>query len=74
MGRQILPYVPLWIAYLIYLSPIFLAMCYDLYQRRRLQPVYVIGLLLYFLRIYYGDFGRSETWRPVGRALLRPFL
>jgi hypothetical protein len=49
-------------------------MCHDLYQRRRLQPVYVIGLALYFLRLYYGDFARSETWRPVGRALLQPFL
>jgi hypothetical protein len=74
IGRQIFPYVPLWIAYLILLSPIILVMCYDMYQRRRLQPVYVIGLVLYFLRIYYGGLGRSEIWRKVARALLQPFL
>lgn len=63
-----------WAAILIMLTPVFAAIGHDLYRRRAIHPVYVIGLGLFLLRLLRVPFAMSETWLAVGRSLLRPFL
>jgi hypothetical protein len=56
------------------LTPIFAAAGYDLYQRRTVHPVYLIGFVLFTLRLMRLPLAQSEAWRRIGREMLRPFL
>ena len=59
---------------LVWLSPLFTAMAFDVFTRRRVHPVYVISVAVLaaaFVRIF---FMQSPGWLKIGRALLLPFL
>ena len=60
--------LPLWY------SPVLVAMGYDLYKRRRIHPVYIIGIVVMAAGLVRIPFGQSETWLPLGRALLAPLV
>src|SRR5215475_7002541 len=59
---------------LVWLSPLFAAMAFDVCTRRRVHPVYCISIAVLaaaFVRIFVMQ---SPGWLKIGRALLRPFL
>ena len=59
---------------LVWLSPLFAAMAFDVFTRRRMHPVYCISVAVLaaaFVRIF---FMQSPGWLKIGRALLIPFL
>jgi hypothetical protein len=59
---------------LVWLSPLFAAMAFDVFIRRRVHPVYLISLAVLtaaFVRIF---FMQSPAWLTIGRALLGLFL
>jgi hypothetical protein len=59
---------------LIWLSPLFAAMAFDVFTRRRVHPVYCISVAVLaaaFMRIF---FMQSQGWLKIGRALLVPFV
>jgi hypothetical protein len=59
---------------LVWLSPLFAAMAFDVYTRRRVHPVYFISVAVLaaaFIRIFYMQ---SQGWLKIGRALLVPFV
>jgi hypothetical protein len=62
------------VIFFVWLSPLFAAMAFDRYIRRRVHPVHFISagvLAVAFLRIGLME---SEGWLRIGRALLRPFV
>ena len=63
-----------WVAGLILLTPLLAAAGHDLCRRRAIHPVYLIGLVLFVLRLMRLPLAQSEAWRTIGRAMLRPFL
>jgi hypothetical protein len=63
-----------WAGILIMLTPILAAMGHDLYRRRAIHPVYVLGAMLFLLRLLRQPLAQSEEWRVIGRAMLTPFL
>jgi hypothetical protein len=63
-----LPRLALWY------SPVLVAMAHDLVTKRRIHPVYWIGvaaMTVAFLRI---PFAQTEQWRSMARTILAPFL
>jgi hypothetical protein len=80
MGRLLARLAPVllveyrWAAMLVMLSPILAAMGHDLYRRRSIHPVYLIGFVLFTLRLLRMPLAESEAWRELGRAMLTPFL
>jgi hypothetical protein len=55
-------------------SPVLVAMAHDLYTRRRVHPVYWVGVVamaVVFLRV---PFSQTEEWRRIARAILAPFV
>lgn len=59
---------------LIWLSPLFAAMAFDVFTRRRVHPVHFVSvavLAVAFIRIFFME---SEGWLKIGRALLVPFV
>jgi len=59
---------------LIWLSPLFAAMAFDVFTRRRVHPVHFVNVAVLaaaFLRIFFME---SEGWLRIGRALLVPFV
>jgi hypothetical protein len=63
-----------WAVILIMLTPILAATSHDLYRRRAIHPVYLVGLALFLLRLLRQPLAQSEEWRVIGRAILVPFL
>jgi hypothetical protein len=63
-----------WAVILVMLSPIIAAAGHDMYRRRAVHPVYVIGFALFLLRLLRQPLAQSEEWRVIGRAILAPFL
>lgn len=58
----------------VWLSPLFAAMAFDVFTRRRVHPVHFISAAVMagaFVRIFFME---SEGWLRVGRALLAPFV
>ncbi|HET7130677.1 MAG TPA: hypothetical protein VFJ95_00460 [Gammaproteobacteria bacterium] len=58
----------------LWYSPVLVAMAHDLVTKRRIHPVYWIGVVAMaaaFLRIPYSQ---TEQWRGVARTILAPFL
>jgi hypothetical protein len=59
---------------LLWYLPVAVAIGYDLYTRRRIHPVYLIGVIVMAAGLLRIPFGQSETWLPLGRALLEPLV
>ena len=58
----------------VWLSPIFAAMAFDMWSRRRVHVVHYITAAVMgvaFVRIFFME---SEGWLRIGRALLAPFV
>jgi hypothetical protein len=58
----------------VWYSPVLVAMAHDLYTKRRVHPVYWVGVVamaVVFLRV---PFSQTEDWRRIGRAILAPFV
>ncbi len=59
---------------LVWLSPLFAAVAFDVFTRRRVHPVHLVSigvLTVAFMRIFFMD---SDGWLKIGRALLAPFV
>jgi len=59
---------------LVWLSPLFAAMAFDVFTRKRVHPVHFVSvavLAVAFTRIFFMD---SDGWLKIGRALLVPFV
>ena len=59
---------------LLWYSPVLVAMAHDLVTRRRIHPVYWIGVAamsVAFLRVPYSQ---TEHWHAIARTILAPFL
>jgi hypothetical protein len=59
---------------LVWLSPLFAGMAFDVFTRRRVHPAYFISVAVMaaaFVRIF---FTQAEGWLMIGRALLAPFV
>jgi len=62
------------VSLLVWYLPVLLGMGYDLVARRRIHPVYWIGVAAMTLALARIPLAQSEVWRRVGRALLTPLL
>jgi hypothetical protein len=59
---------------LLWYSPVLVAMAHDLVTKRRIHPVYWIGvtaMTVGFLRLPYSE---TAQWHAIARAILAPFL
>ena len=59
---------------LIWLSPLFAAMAFDVFTRGRVHPVHFVSvavLTVAFVRIFFME---SQGWLKIGRGLLVPFV
>jgi len=62
------------VAVLLWLSPVLLGMAYDKWTRRKVHPIYFLGLailLVGFTRIFLVE---SEAWLRIGRVIVRAFV
>jgi hypothetical protein len=58
----------------LWYSPVLVAMAHDLWTKRRVHPVYWIGIAamaVAFLRLPYSE---TDQWRGIARTILAPFL
>lgn len=55
------------------LSPLLLALAYDLIVKRRILAVLAAGLFVHWLRLNQEVYTTTEAWLPIGRALITPF-
>jgi hypothetical protein len=55
---------------LVWFSPVLIAMGYDLMTRRRIHPVYWIGIAIMAVALARVPFGESELWLSVGRPII----
>jgi hypothetical protein len=60
--------LPLFLA--IWFLPLIVAMAYDWWSRRRIHPVYVIGLGAFVVRILAIAIHTTDTWRAITRATI----
>ena len=59
--------------YLVWLSPMFMAMAFDRLVHRRIHPVHFVSVAVMscaFVRVFFME---SEGWLRIGRSLLAPF-
>jgi hypothetical protein len=59
---------------LLWYSPVLVAIVYDLVARRRVHPVYLIGvaaMAVAFLRVPYSQ---TDQWHSIARTILAPFF
>ncbi len=63
-GRAILPLTPMThLAFvLLWLSPILIAMIYDVISQRRLHPVYVIGTIVLAVSSFRDSLVSTDSW------------
>lgn len=55
------------------LTPLLVAIAYDLFICRRLYAIMAIGLIVHLIRLNAEPFTVTEGWLPIGRTLLAPF-
>jgi hypothetical protein len=58
----------------VWLVPLLVAMAYDLATRRRIHPVYWIGIAVSVASVGRFPLAQTDLWRDFGRALLAPLL
>jgi hypothetical protein len=59
---------------LVWLTPLLVAMVYDVVTARRIHPVYWIGAAVSVVSIGRFPLAQTDAWRAVGRAMLAPIL
>jgi hypothetical protein len=55
------------------LSPLLIALAYDLAVKRRTYAVLLGGIFVHWLRLNQEVYTETEAWLPIGRALIAPF-
>jgi hypothetical protein len=63
-----------WLATFFYGLPIWLVVAYDFVKLHRIHTVYLIGVLVFALKVNQDLVMQTESWRSIGLALLRPFI
>jgi hypothetical protein len=63
-----------WVFLLVWLSPLFAAMAFDVVAHRRIHPVHFVSTAVMGVAFTRGFFTESEVWLRIGRALLAPFV
>jgi hypothetical protein len=58
----------------LWYSPVLVAMAHDLVVKRRLHPVYWIGVVAMGVAVLRLPFSETEHWHRIARAILAPFL
>jgi hypothetical protein len=58
----------------VWLLPLGMAIVHDAVTRRRLEPVYVVGAVVFLVAYGRVEMMASETWLVIGRPLLTQFL
>ena len=66
-------FIPMPLAVLIWVSPVLLGMAYDKWSRRKVHPLYFIGLVILLVGFFRIFLVESEAWLPIGRAIIRAF-
>ena len=61
-----------WIWQPLMLAPLLLAAAYDLFVCRRFYAVTTAGLAVHLARLNADTFSKSDSWLPLGRAILAP--
>ena len=59
---------------LVWLSPVIIAMAYDLLVRRLMHPTYIMGLIILLVGVSRMFFRHSEAWITVGRGMLNVMM
>jgi hypothetical protein len=59
-----------WVMLFAWLLPLLLAMAHDLVTKRRVEPVYFVGLTIFIVAFARIGLVESEAWRGVGRVML----
>jgi len=60
-----------WSVFVIWLSPIYLAMIYDYLTKRIIHPVYVIGIIVLSLTMLRVFATQTEAWLSIARMITR---
>lgn len=55
------------------LAPLLIAIAYDVLVCRKLYPIMAVGLAMHVFRLNAEPFANSESWLPIGRALIAPY-
>jgi hypothetical protein len=72
VGR--VPYVDGSVRLVVWYSPVVVAMLHDFVTKRRVHPVYWIGVVAMAVAFLRVPFSRTEEWHAIGRAILAPFV
>jgi hypothetical protein len=59
---------------LLWYSPVLIAMAHDLVTRRRIHPVYVIGVVVMAVAFLRFPYSQTDQWHGIARTILAPFL
>jgi hypothetical protein len=59
---------------LLWYSPVLVAIAHDLVTRRRIHPVYLIGVVVMAVAFLRFPYAQTEQWHEIARAILAPFL
>ena len=54
------------------LAPLLVAIAYDIFVCRKVHAIMAVGFVVHLARLNAEHFAGSETWLPVGRALIAP--
>ena len=55
------------------LAPLLIAIGYDMLVCRKFYPILAVGLVVHLARLNAEHFSNTESWLPIGRALIAPF-
>jgi hypothetical protein len=60
--------------FLVWYSPVLIGMAHDLVTRRRIHPVYVIGVVAMAAALLRLPYSQTDHWHEIARTILAPFL
>ena len=60
--------------FLLWYSPVLVGMAHDLVTRRRIHPVYWIGVIVMGVAVLRLPYSQTEHWHEIARTILAPFL
>jgi hypothetical protein len=58
----------------LWYSPVLVAMAHDLVTKRRIHPVYLIGVVVMAVAFLRFPYSQTEQWHGIARTILAPFL
>jgi hypothetical protein len=60
--------------FLLWYAPVLVAMAHDLMTRRRVHPVYLIGVVAMAVALLRLPYSQTEQWHGIARTVLAPFF